>query len=633
MVKTKDIDITPDKSLIKKLGLTGYRTEQAIAELIDNSIDARISGKIEHVDVRLDFDRKQISVTDNGTGMNLGDLQNALTIAKETKKEGEKLGQFGLGLKSACSNLGKAFTLISTKPDSNLEYTAKYDEEQWLNDKSKNWTNFEIEESEKKHRWNGTIILISKLKIPLYPNQLSNFKKRFGIRYGPYLKNRQIRITINSRECKPIEPELEEGTKRKISIQLPSGNTIKGWVGLLEKRSIKGDYGIHLIRKGRLIKAYDKFGIRQHPEVAKIVGELSLDHVPVNFHKTGFFEDSLEYKEAEKFFRTDPVVVKTLRSSSSHKTSTSEIQSILNYKQGVIPEIPIDTRISSADAKSLLHKAEHFTVHGANNAEVTFVDGDFGIYSIEKNDVGLLKILVNRNSDAFKAFKNPLFLLGLIRIEAELYLKSSQKISEFLEERNNRWVQFVSDFLPRTEIHKSKKTEKIVPLPNYSLVSDLIELHDHIKEKFEHDFEFTGLSTLRPFLQNAYNKIFYNIQTVNGAGQELLELINEHSPKITVLLDPKDVELETIQKLSSTEKIIIIREYAEKISTTWAIPEKAWFDLYYEVIKHGLTLYKDELIIILDDLLENNLIDKTKLRSLARHRKIHDEIEEYLGSE
>ncbi len=39
------VNITPDKSLIQKLGLTGYKTEQAIAELIDNSIDARISGK------------------------------------------------------------------------------------------------------------------------------------------------------------------------------------------------------------------------------------------------------------------------------------------------------------------------------------------------------------------------------------------------------------------------------------------------------------------------------------------------------------------------------------------------------------------------------------------------------------
>ena len=272
MVRKTEVDITPDKSLIKKLGLTGYRTEQAIAELIDNSIDARISGKSEHVDVRLDFEKMEILITDNGHGMGLDELKDALTIAKETKREGEKLGQFGLGMKSACSNLGKSFTLITTKPGSNLEYTSRYDEDQWLSDDSKNWKNFEIEESKRTQKWHGTILRISKLKIPLYPNQISNFKRRFGIRYGPYLKKGQIRITINSRECKSIIPELESGTKHKINIALPSGNNLVGWVGLLEKRSIKGDYGIHLIRQGRLIKAYDKFGIRQHPEVAKIVG-------------------------------------------------------------------------------------------------------------------------------------------------------------------------------------------------------------------------------------------------------------------------------------------------------------------------------------------------------------------------
>lgn len=41
------VDITPDKSLVQKLGFVGYRTEQAVAELLDNSIDARISDEKE----------------------------------------------------------------------------------------------------------------------------------------------------------------------------------------------------------------------------------------------------------------------------------------------------------------------------------------------------------------------------------------------------------------------------------------------------------------------------------------------------------------------------------------------------------------------------------------------------------
>ena len=41
-MSNKSIDITPDKSLIKKLGPVRYRAERAVAELVDNSIDARL---------------------------------------------------------------------------------------------------------------------------------------------------------------------------------------------------------------------------------------------------------------------------------------------------------------------------------------------------------------------------------------------------------------------------------------------------------------------------------------------------------------------------------------------------------------------------------------------------------------
>ena len=123
------VDITPDKSLIKKLGLVGYRTEQAVAELIDNSIDARL-GDTEIIEVTLDFRRGQIRVSDNGHGMDSVGLAEALTVAKETKKG--KLGQFGLGLKSACSSLGETFVIRTSTPGSDAVFTANYDEDRWL---------------------------------------------------------------------------------------------------------------------------------------------------------------------------------------------------------------------------------------------------------------------------------------------------------------------------------------------------------------------------------------------------------------------------------------------------------------------------------------------------------------------
>ena len=120
------------------MGLAGYRTEQAISELIDNAIDAKVPGRIQRIDVRLDFDERTITVMDNGSGMNLSELKNALTIAKETKRDAQKLGHFGIGMKSACSNLGKRFKISTRKENSDTEFFVEYSDArkdlQWILD-------------------------------------------------------------------------------------------------------------------------------------------------------------------------------------------------------------------------------------------------------------------------------------------------------------------------------------------------------------------------------------------------------------------------------------------------------------------------------------------------------------------
>ena len=224
----------------------------------------------------------------------------------------------------------------------------------------------------------------------------------------------------------------------------------------------------------------------------------------------------------------------------------------------------------------------------------------------------------------------------MVHISWELFDTAAgypSKYADFIRERNRRWNEFIRKTLPRQQVKKDRSDEKIVPTPNYSLEDVLIELHDHLKENFGHDFQFTGLSTLAAFLHNAYSKIIYNIQTVNGAGQELLEAIADHTEKFVVLLDPKPSEIEATVKISKENKIIIIREYAERLPTTWAMPEKAWLDLCVEVKKNKITQYGDELITVLAELLESNLTNPKKLRTLARHRKLSNMIETYLESE
>ncbi|HEX9429019.1 MAG TPA: ATP-binding protein, partial [Candidatus Bathyarchaeia archaeon] len=110
MIHHEYIEIPPDKTLLPKLGLGGYSIPQAIAELIDNAIDAQLEGSRLHVDVS--FDAAKIVVTDDGGGMNYAGLRNAMRLAF-SQKEG-KLGEFGLGLKTACTSLGRQFEVSSS---------------------------------------------------------------------------------------------------------------------------------------------------------------------------------------------------------------------------------------------------------------------------------------------------------------------------------------------------------------------------------------------------------------------------------------------------------------------------------------------------------------------------------------
>ena len=625
-MSSRKINITPDKSLLKKLGLVGYRTEQAVAELIDNSIDARLGGT-ERIDVLLDFKLGRIAVVDDGSGMDLDGLRNALTIARETKGD-EKLGRFGLGLKSACSSLGKAFTLVTTTHGSKSVFTVRYDEDEWLQDLSKDWTNFEIDEGVKESDWHGTKIVINKIKVPLYPNQLLNFRRRFGVRYGPYLENGQVRIRINSRDCQPSLSDLVAGSKRPVDITMPGGGRLVGWVGLLTRRSIKGDYGIHLYRNKRLISAFDKFGIRRHPDAARVVGEISLDHVPVNFHKTGFLVESPEYRDASHYFMENPAVKEILHRASSSGGKVPSIQSVLEFNQ-TKTHAPLDTRVSSEKTRRLLREADRF-VQEKDGTTFSFEFDDSSSCRIERA-AGQLRVGIGRNSRAFGLFKNPLFFIGLIRMEAEL-IAEDQSYHDFVERRNKMLDKFIADRLPQQKGQGRPRLDD-VPLSRYTIQSELIELHDHLQETFEHNFQLTGISTLAPFLQNAYGRVVYSIHTTSGAGQSLLETISDHSKEFTVLLNPKAREFEVLFEATASSRFIAIREYEEEPIHTWARPEKAWLDLYFEVTRNLLPLYHDELILILDELLSEGLATPARLRSLAKRRKIQDEVDMYLPRE
>ena len=68
---TKNCDVTPDISLMKKMASISGTIPSRLMELVDNAIDARIPGKKLTVEVKVvkHGSRQYIEISDDGTGM------------------------------------------------------------------------------------------------------------------------------------------------------------------------------------------------------------------------------------------------------------------------------------------------------------------------------------------------------------------------------------------------------------------------------------------------------------------------------------------------------------------------------------------------------------------------------------
>lgn len=90
----------PDPSILEVITSSPYPLPNAIAELVDNSLDAGAS------DISIRFLRDTtraigLAVIDNGRGIAADDFDRAMTFASKSKHKSTDIGMFGVGLKSA----------------------------------------------------------------------------------------------------------------------------------------------------------------------------------------------------------------------------------------------------------------------------------------------------------------------------------------------------------------------------------------------------------------------------------------------------------------------------------------------------------------------------------------------------
>lgn len=99
---------------IRALSRIGYELPDALADLIDNSIDAG-AARVEITLFRTDDEVTSVTVADDGRGMTAAELRKGMQFAGKTNHDPGDLGAFGMGLKSASFSQCETLTVISRK--------------------------------------------------------------------------------------------------------------------------------------------------------------------------------------------------------------------------------------------------------------------------------------------------------------------------------------------------------------------------------------------------------------------------------------------------------------------------------------------------------------------------------------
>jgi hypothetical protein len=110
--QSKGHEVIPSaRRLIKSLRDMGYDFAAAVADLVDNSIEARAT--LVAIDIEFDGDDSWVRIADNGRGMTTAELREAMRYGSERDYKKEDLGKFGLGLKTASMSQCKRLSVAS----------------------------------------------------------------------------------------------------------------------------------------------------------------------------------------------------------------------------------------------------------------------------------------------------------------------------------------------------------------------------------------------------------------------------------------------------------------------------------------------------------------------------------------
>lgn len=324
------VTLIPDPGvLIEGLRDTGYDFNTALADVIDNSVDAQAS--LVDVRVLLNQDASpSIIITDDGIGMDKEELLDGMQYgSKNRDKDPKRLGKFGLGLKTASTAFCRRLSVISRKDINAPFIMATWDLDQVVKDGAWHLLVSENEQDIPKMYMNilsnitnntghGTLVTWEKIdrlelgkqrpKVAL-TNLINRFEEHATMVYHRFLdtddeRARNITMKLNGKLLEPWDPFCTNEPQTKMlgekvkavtvigdddsnnsatfclkAYAIPQKDTFSSITAKKKARITNKNMGFYVYRENRMIAAADWLGLRDndpHDSLSRI--DFSFDH-------------------------------------------------------------------------------------------------------------------------------------------------------------------------------------------------------------------------------------------------------------------------------------------------------------------------------------------------------------------
>jgi anti-sigma regulatory factor (Ser/Thr protein kinase) len=122
-LQMRTVEVIPAaRRLIGSLRDMGYEFATAVADLVDNSIEA--GATVVTIDIEFEGEDSWVRIADNGAGMTPAALREAMRYGSSREYASNDLGKFGLGLKVASLSQCQRLTVASRRNRERFEFTA-----------------------------------------------------------------------------------------------------------------------------------------------------------------------------------------------------------------------------------------------------------------------------------------------------------------------------------------------------------------------------------------------------------------------------------------------------------------------------------------------------------------------------